>query len=86
MMPNPFTPPPEGAPEAVKSAYRFWQQKFDREQIARSQRDSALVRGVSHSVEMEAQRALDFAENETNMALQLYYDSLRDAAIIERSA
>jgi hypothetical protein len=66
MMPNPFTPPPEGAPAPVSDAYRAWEQAFDREQVARVQLETAT-------------RALAFAEEETNRATQRFLDTRGDA-------
>lgn len=78
-MPNPFTPPPEGAPRLVKEAWTFLQQKWDREQIAHA----ALERVPKHaprSVVKAAEDAQSFAEQETNIAVDLFLDELRFAA------
>ena len=79
-MPNPFTPPPEGAPETVKGAYALLAQKFEREQEARVRRDVAEQSNAPASEYLHAEKDLAFAEQETNNAASLFFDELRFAA------
>lgn len=77
MMPNPFTPPPEGSSENVMGAWRMLLQKWTRENSEKCAYDELMRRGTTLSVSVAASRALAFAENETNTAVQLFLEELR---------